>query len=87
MEGWRGQGGHWEAGGGDAVAPKDREPMSGCRGLWCWGEGDDCCGVGGCFPSDENVLEMVVMVAGLCADTKNCFDQVNFTVCGFYLKF
>lgn len=28
----------------------------------------------GCFPSDENVLEMVVMVAGLCADTKNCFD-------------
>ena len=42
---------------------------------------------GGCFPSDENVLEMVVMVAGLCADTKNCFDRVNFTVCGFYLKF
>ena len=42
---------------------------------------------GGCFPSDENVLDMVVMVAGLCADTKNCFDRVNFTVCGFYLKF
>lgn len=44
-------------------------------------------GWGDCFPSNENVLEMVVMVAGLCADTKNCFDQVNFTVCGFYLKF
>lgn len=41
----------------------------------------------GCFPSDENVLEMVVMVAGLCADTKNCFDRVNFTVCGFYPSF
>lgn len=69
------------------MAPKDREQMSGCRGLWCWGEGGDHCRMGGCFPSDEHVLEMVVMVAGLCADTKNCFDQVNFTVCGCYLKF
>lgn len=50
-------------------------------------KGMTAAGWGDCFPSNENVLEMVVMVAGLCADTKNCFDQVNFTVCGFYLKF